>query len=49
MMNSVPLVVAFDAPGGSGRIVFTAFHNEAQLTDDARDVLRFQLGQLAGN
>ncbi len=44
-----PLVVAFDSPTGSGRIVYTAFHNEAQLTDDARDVLRFQLGQLAGN
>lgn len=46
---NAPLVVAFDSPTGSGRIVFTAFHNEAQLTDDARDVLRFQLGQLAGN
>ena len=48
-INSAPLVVAFDSPTGSGRIVYTAFHNEAQLTDDARDVLRFQLGQLAGN
>jgi hypothetical protein len=48
-MSNVPLVVAFDAPDGTGRAVFTSFHNEAQLTDDARDVLRFQLGQLAGN
>ncbi len=48
-LSNVPLVVAFDSPTGSGRIVYTAFHNEAQLTDDARDVLRFQLGRLAGN
>jgi len=40
-----PLVVAFDA--GAGRVVFTSFHNEAQITDDARDVLRFQLNQLS--
>ena len=46
---NAPLVVAFDSPTGTGRIVYTAFHNEAQLTDDARDVLRFQLGQLSGN
>lgn len=48
LLPAVPLVVAFDAPG-TGRIVYTSFHNEAQLTDDARDVLRFQLGTLAGN
>ena len=40
-----PLVVAFDV--GAGRVVFTSFHNEAQITDDARDVLRFQLNQLS--
>jgi len=40
-----PLVVAFDA--GGGRVVFTSFHNEAQITNDARDVLRFQLNQLS--
>ena len=40
-----PLVVAFDA--GAGRVVFTSFHNEAQITDDARDVLRYQLNQLS--
>jgi len=40
-----PLVVAFEA--GAGRVVFTSFHNEAQITDDARDVLRFQLNQLS--
>jgi hypothetical protein len=40
-----PLVVAFDS--GAGRVVFTSFHNEAQITDDARDVLRFQLNQLS--
>jgi len=40
-----PLVVAFDA--GGGRVVFTSFHNEAQITNDARDVLRYQLTQLS--
>ena len=40
-----PLVVAFDS--GAGRVVFTSFHNEAQISDDARAVLRFQLGQLS--
>ena len=40
-----PLVVAFDS--GAGRVVFTSFHNEAQITDDARNVLRFQLNQLS--
>ena len=40
-----PLVVAFDS--GSGRVVYTSFHNEAQITDDARNVLRFQLNQLS--
>jgi hypothetical protein len=42
-----PLVVAFD--GGGGHVVFTSFHNEAQITDDARDVLRYQLNQLSQN
>lgn len=43
--STVPLVLAF--PHGDGKVVFTAFHNEAQITDDARDVLRYELGQLA--
>lgn len=43
--GTVPLVLAF--PAGDGKVVFTAFHNEAQVTDDARDVLRYELGQLA--
>ncbi|HCP46222.1 MAG TPA: hypothetical protein DIU15_09280 [Deltaproteobacteria bacterium] len=45
MTRTSPLVVAFNA--GGGRVVFTSFHNEAQITNDARDVLRFQLSQLS--
>jgi hypothetical protein len=40
-----PLVFTFEA--GGGRVVYTAFHNEAQITDDARDVLRYSLTQLS--
>ncbi len=40
-----PLVVAFNS--GGGRVVYTSFHNEAQITDDAVDVLRYQLSQLS--
>ena len=30
-----------------GQVFFTTFHNEAQITTDAHDVLRFQLTQLS--
>jgi len=40
-----PLVFTF--PTGAGRVVYTAFHNEAQITDDAREVLRYSLTQLS--
>jgi len=40
-----PLVFTFAT--GSGQVVYTAFHNEAQITDDAREVLRFSLTQLS--
>ena len=44
-LSDVPLVFTF--PAGGGQVVYTAFHNEAQITDDARDVLRFSLTQLS--
>lgn len=44
-LTDVPLVFTFSA--GGGQVVYTAFHNEAQITDDARDVLRFSLTQLS--
>lgn len=43
-LQDVPLVFTFDA---GAPVVYTAFHNEAQITDDARDVLRFALTQLS--
>jgi hypothetical protein len=46
LATDVPLVVAFDV-GEAGRVVFTSSHNEAQITDDTRDVLRYQLSQLS--
>jgi hypothetical protein len=44
-LTDVPLV--FSASIDGGRVVYTSFHNEAQITDEARDVLRFELTQLA--
>ena len=44
LRNDVPLVFSFT---DAGRVVYTAFHNEAQITDDARDVLRFSLTRLS--
>ncbi len=44
LRQNVPLVFSFS---GGGRVVYTAFHNEAQITDDARDVLRFSLTRLS--
>jgi hypothetical protein len=44
LREDVPLVFSF---AGGGRVVYTAFHNEAQITDDARDVLRFSLTRLS--
>ncbi|MEE2828646.1 MAG: hypothetical protein VX498_05635 [Myxococcota bacterium] len=44
---NAPLVFTFQS--GGGRVVYTAFHNEAQITDDARDVLRYSLEQLSSN
>ncbi len=41
----VPLVFTLDI--GRGKVVYTAFHSEAQITDDARDVLRYELGELS--
>lgn len=41
----VPLV--FTAVVGQGVVIFTSYHNEAQISEDARDVLRYQLGQLS--
>ena len=43
-LSDVPLVFTFDA---GAPVVYTAFHSEAQLTDDARDVLRFALTRLS--
>lgn len=43
-LDDVPLVFAFDA---GSPVVYTAFHNEAQITDDARDVLRYALTRLS--
>jgi hypothetical protein len=43
-LQDVPLVFTFDA---GAPVVYTAFHNEAQITDDARDVLRFALTRLS--
>ena len=43
-LQDAPLVFTFDA---GAPVVYTAFHNEAQLTDDARDVLRFALTRLS--
>lgn len=42
--QAVPLV--FSIPAGAGKVVFTAFHNEAQLSDGARGVLRHALSEL---
>jgi len=44
LRQDVPLVFSFTE---GGRVVYTAFHNEAQITDDARDVLRFSLTRLS--
>lgn len=44
-LTDIPLV--FSAPVGGGSVVYTSFHNEAQISDEARDVLRFELTQLA--
>ena len=41
----VPLV--FSAVVGQGVVIFTSYHNEAQISEEARDVLRYQLGQLS--
>ena len=44
-LYAVPLV--FSALVGQGVVIFTSYHNEAQISEDARDVLRYQLGQLS--
>jgi hypothetical protein len=31
----------------TGVVIFTSYHNEAQISEEARDVLRYQLGQLS--
>ena len=42
--EDTPLLIAADV--GTGVVLFTAFHNEAQISDDTRDVLAYGLGQL---
>jgi len=44
-LPDVPLV--WSATVGNGTVVFTAFHNDAQITDEARDVLRYELSRLS--
>ena len=45
MKEDAPLLVS--ARVGSGIVLFTSFHNEAQISDETRDVLAFGLGQLS--
>ena len=45
LLADTPLVFSANTEGGT--VVFTAFHNEAQISDGARDVLRYELGQLS--
>jgi hypothetical protein len=45
MAMGIPLV--FSATVGQGVVIFTSYHNEAQISEEARDVLRYQLGQLS--
>ncbi len=40
-----PLLIAADV--GRGVVLFTTFHNEAQVSDDTRDVLAYGLGKLS--
>lgn len=43
--EDAPLLIA--ASVGSGVVLFTTFHNEAQISDETRDVLAYGLGQLS--
>lgn len=43
--EDAPLLVA--ASVGTGVVLFTTFHNEAQISDDTRDVLAYGLGKLS--
>ena len=45
VQEDAPLLLS--APIGQGIVLFTAFHNDAQISDETRDVLRFGLGQLS--
>ncbi len=43
--EDAPLLIAADV--GTGVVLFTTFHNEAQVSDDTRDVLAYGLGKLS--
>ena len=45
MKEDAPLLVSANV--GSGVVLFTTFHNEAQISDETRDVLAYGLGQLS--
>lgn len=43
--EDAPLLISANV--GSGVVLFTTFHNEAQISDETRDVLAYGLGQLS--
>jgi len=44
MMNNIPLTVGFDV--GQGRVVYTSFHQERNLTPDMQTVLNLLVFEL---
>jgi len=44
VQEDAPLLIAANI--GTGVVLFTTFHNEAQVSDDTRDVLAYGLGKL---
>ncbi|MCO4771665.1 MAG: hypothetical protein KDA24_16655 [Deltaproteobacteria bacterium] len=45
LKEDAPLLIS--ASVGTGVVLFTTFHNEAQISDETRDVLAYGLGQLS--
>ena len=44
--GEIPLMVSHMPYGGPGRVFFTTFHNEAQMTDDMEKILQFLVFEL---
>ncbi len=44
--ENASVVTTYDDPIGNGRVIYTSFHNSAQVTDDMMEILEYMVFQL---